>query len=228
MADAIPAFEIPRLQIDESDETFPIRRIYCVGRNYAAHVREMGGDPGREPPFFFMKPADAYVPSGSSLSYPPVTKDLHHEIELVVAIGRNGSNIAEKDALDHVFGYGVGLDMTRRDLQAEAKKLGRPWAMAKGFDESAPMSHLRTAARIGHPDKGEIRLEVNGAVRQQSDLSLQIWNVPETIAYLSRLVTLKAGDLIMTGTPEGVASVAPGDALAGVIEGIGQLQVTYR
>lgn len=206
---------------------FPVRRIWCVGRNYADHAREMGHDPNREPPFFFAKPADTIVPSGSTIAYPPATKDLHHEIELVVALGKGGANIAEADALAHVWGYTVGLDMTRRDLQGEAKKLQRPWEMGKGFDQSAPMGALVPASHIGHPAKGEIGLKVNGTVRQIGDLAQQIWNVPETIAYLSRLVTLGAGDLIMTGTPAGVAAVGPGDVLEGWIDGIGTLKVTY-
>lgn len=206
---------------------FPVRRIWCVGRNYADHAREMGHDPNREPPFFFAKPADTIVASGSTIAYPVATKDLHHEIELVVALGKGGANIAEADALSHVWGYTVGLDMTRRDLQGEAKKLQRPWEMGKGFDQSAPMGALVPASRIGHPAKGEIGLKVNGTVRQVGDLAQQIWNVPETIAYLSRLVTLGAGDLIMTGTPAGVAAVGPGDVLEGWIEGIGEVKVTY-
>jgi fumarylpyruvate hydrolase len=210
---------------------FPVRRIWCVGRNYADHAREMGHDPNREPPFFFAKPADSIVfsglPAGSTIAYPVATKDLHHEIELVVALGKGGANISEADALDHVWGYTVGLDMTRRDLQGEAKKLQRPWEMGKGFDQSAPMGALVPASRIGHPAKGEIGLKVNGVVRQIGDLAQQIWNVPETVSYLSRLVTLGAGDLIMTGTPAGVAAVGPGDVLEGWIAGIGALKVTY-
>jgi fumarylpyruvate hydrolase len=228
----MPQYVIPpapqaALPVAGSDEHFPVRRIWCVGRNYADHAREMGHDPNREPPFFFAKPADTIVASGSTIAYPVATKDLHHEIELVVALGKGGANIAEADALSHVWGYTVGLDMTRRDLQGEAKKLQRPWEMGKGFDQSAPMGALVPAARIGHPAKGEIGLKVNGAIRQVGDLAQQIWNVPETIAYLSRLVTLGAGDLIMTGTPAGVAAVGPGDVLEGWIEGIGEVKVTY-
>lgn len=227
MTMSIPTVDRPALPIEGSGDTFPIRRIYCVGRNYAAHAREFGHDPDREPPFFFMKPADAYVPSGSTIPYPRATKDLHHEIELVVALGKGGTDIAEEEALSHVFGYAVGLDMTRRDLQGEAKKMGRPWEMGKGFDGSAPMSPLRRASEIGHPDKGTIRLSVNGTERQNSDLSLQIWNVPATIAYLSRFMDLKPGDLIMTGTPENVAAVVSGDTLEGAIEGVGEIRLTY-
>jgi fumarylpyruvate hydrolase len=215
------------LPVAGSDGLFPVRRIWCVGRNYADHAREMGHDPNREPPFFFAKPADTIVASGSTIAYPPATKDLHHEIELVVALGKGGVNIPESEALDHVWGYTVGLDMTRRDLQGEAKKLQRPWEMGKGFDQSAPMGALVPAAKIGHPAKGTIGLKVNGAVRQQGDLAQQIWNVQETIAYLSRLVSLGAGDLIMTGTPAGVAAVGPGDVLEGWIDGIGEVKVTY-
>jgi fumarylpyruvate hydrolase len=228
MTMTVPVVQPTILPIEGSSQGFPIRRIYCVGRNYAAHAREMGHDPDREPPFFFMKPADTYVKSGSTIDYPPATKDLHHEIELVVAIGKGGKDIAEDDALSHVFGYGVGLDMTRRDIQGEAKKLGRPWEMAKGFDQSAPMSALKPAAEIGHPAKGEIRLFVNGGERQKGDLDQQIWNVPETIAYLSKLVMLEPGDVIMTGTPDGVAAVVAGDRLEGAVEGIGEVKVAYR
>jgi fumarylpyruvate hydrolase len=205
---------------------FPVRRIFCVGRNYAEHVREMGGDPDREEPFFFTKPSDAVVIKGADTPYPPGTSDLHHEMELVVAIGVGGAGITEADALKHVFGYAAGLDMTRRDLQAAAKKAGRPWDMAKGFDHSAPIGEIAPASRIGHPSAGLIALKVNGAVRQSSDLAKMIWNVPETIAYLSGLVTLQPGDLIMTGTPEGVAAVVRGDVLEGEIAGVGTVRTT--
>lgn len=207
-------------------DPFPVRRIFCVGRNYAAHAREMGHDPDREPPFFFTKPADALVMDGATMPYPLATKDLHHEIELVVAIGTGGTNIAEDKALDHVYGYAVGLDMTRRDLQAEAKKMGRPWDMAKGFDHSAPIAPIHPAAKVGHLSKGEIALEVNGAVRQKADLADLIWSVPETIAYLSGLVELAPGDLIYSGTPEGVAAVVKGDRMVGRIAGLGTLTIT--
>ncbi|RFB79028.1 fumarylacetoacetate hydrolase family protein [Methylovirgula sp. 4M-Z18] len=203
---------------------FPVRRIFCVGRNYAAHVREMGGDPNRETPFFFTKPADALVAGGADMPYPTMTQDLHHEMEMVVAIGQGGRGIAESVALQHVFGYAAGLDMTRRDLQAEAKKHGRPWDMAKGFDHSAPIGDIVPAAIAGHPDQGLIELRVNGNVRQSSDLAKMIWSVPETIAYLSRLVVLAPGDLIFSGTPDGVAAVAKGDVLAGQIAGIGTVR----
>jgi fumarylpyruvate hydrolase len=202
---------------------FPVRRIYCVGRNYAEHAREMGHDPDRELPFYFMKPADALVIQGGDMPYPPVTKDLHHEMELVVAIGTGGKDIAEADALKHVWGYAAGLDMTRRDVQGEAKKAGRPWDMGKGFDRSAPIGEMVPAAGVD-PAKGLIELRVNGAVRQTSDLAKQIWQVPEIIANLSRLVELFPGDLIMTGTPEGVAAVVKGDVLEGTIEGVGTVK----
>lgn len=211
-----------------NSDSFPVHRIYCVGRNYAAHAREMGHDPDREPPFFFCKPADAVVMSGAEIPYPPATKDLHHEIELVAAIGKAGANIAEADALDHVWGYAVGLDMTRRDLQGEAKKMGRPWDTGKGFDNSAPITALRPASEIGHPAQGRIWLKVNDAMRQESDLTHLIWSVPETISYLSGLFTLQPGDLIFTGTPEGVAAVGPGDMLEGGVEGVGELAVRYQ
>jgi fumarylpyruvate hydrolase len=224
---AIPPAPPVVLPIDGTDEVFPVARVFCVGRNYAAHAVEMGHDPDREPPFFFMKPATAIVPNGGRLPFPSATDDLHHEIELVVALGSGGEDIAADDALTRVFGYGVGLDMTRRDLQARAKEMGRPWDMAKGFDRSGPISSLRRAEAIGHPDSGAIRLRINGELRQEGDLAQQIWKVPETIAYLSTLVELRPGDLIMTGTPAGVGRVMPGDVLEGHIDGIGDLRVEY-
>lgn len=202
---------------------FAVRRVYCVGRNYAEHAAEMGHDT-REPPFFFGKPADAIVVGGADIAYPGQTADLHHEIELVVAIGKDGSDIAAGDALDHVYGYAAGLDMTRRDLQALAKKAGRPWDMAKGFDQSAPIGTIEPASTTGHPDKGAITLSVNGVERQRGDLADQIWNVPETIAYLSQFVALRAGDIIMTGTPAGVGAVVRGDVLEGAIAGVGTVR----
>ena len=227
MSYAINFRAIPALPVVESNQTFPVGRIYCVGRNYAEHAREMGHDPEREPPFFFMKPADAIVPNGATLPFPQATKDLHHEIEMVVAIGRDGADIPVAKALDYVFGYGVGLDMTRRDLQGEAKKMGRPWEMGKAFDNSAPCTALKTVAMVGHPAKGAIWLKVNGTIVQKGDLSEMIWNVPETISYLSKLITLKAGDLIMSGTPAGVGPVKAGDKLEGHVDGVGDLTVTY-
>lgn len=224
---AIPPAPPVTLPVDGSDAAFPVLRVFCVGRNYAEHAVEMGHDPDREPPFFFMKPAVAVVPNGGRLPFPPATDDLHHEIEMVVALGDGGAEIGVDDALRHVFGYTVGLDMTRRDLQAQAKEMGRPWDMGKGFDRSAPMSSLRRADEIGHPDTGAIRLRVNGELRQEGDLAQQIWKVPETIAYLSTLVELRPGDLIMTGTPKGVGRVVPGDVLEGEIEGVGELRIEY-
>jgi len=215
---------IPSLGISGETGRFPVHRIYCVGRNYAEHAREMGSDPTREPPFFFMKPADTVLPSGTDFPYPTKSNDVHHEIELVAALKSGGSNISEADALGHVFGYAVGLDMTRRDLQGEAKKTGRPWDTGKGFDLSAPCSDLVRADKVGHPSSGRIWLNVNGEVRQQGDLGDLIWSLPEMIAYLSSLFTLRPGDLIMTGTPAGVAAVKRGDVLEGGVEGIGEIR----
>ncbi len=212
------------LGIEGEAARFPVHRIYCVGRNYAEHAREMGHDPNREPPFFFSKPSDTLVIDGGDFPYPGQSQDVHHEIELVAALGSGGDNIAEADALSHVFGYGVGLDMTRRDLQGEAKKMGRPWDTGKGFEHSAPCSNLKRAAQIGHPSSGRIWLDVNGQTRQQGDLADLIWSIPEMIAYLSTLFTLRAGDLIMTGTPAGVAAVKRGDVLEGGVEGVGTLR----
>ena len=223
---AIAAPPVTTLAIAGADTAFPVARVYCVGRNYAEHSIEMGHDPDREPPFFFMKPADAVVPPGR-LPFPTRTQDLHHEIELVAALAVGGRDIPVDEALDHVFGYAVGLDMTRRDLQAEAKKMGRPWDMAKGFDQSAPTGQIRAVEDIGHPTEGAVWLRINGEPRQEGDLEQQIWTVPETIGYLSTLVTLRPGDLIMTGTPKGVGRVDPGDHLEGHIDGVGDLSVSY-
>lgn len=203
---------------------FPVRRIFCVGRNYAAHAREMGNDPAREPPFFFTKPADVLVTQGGDTPYPSQTSNLHHEIELVVAIGAQGQDISVANALSHVFGYAVGLDLTRRDLQDEAKSTRRPWDMSKGFDASAPISNIVPASQIAVPSSGRITLKVNGSLRQAGDLSEQIWSVPEIISTLSRFVKLAPGDLIFTGTPEGVAAVFTGDLLEGEIESVGTLR----
>ena len=207
---------------------FPVRRIFCVGRNYADHAREMGGDPEREAPFFFAKPADAVLTGNADMAYPAATGELHHEVELVAAIGAGGSDIAAADALAHVWGYAAGLDMTRRDLQAAAKAAGRPWDMAKGFDLSAPIGALVPVAQCGHPRAGRIELRVNGAVRQAGDLGGMIWDVAETVAALSALVRLMPGDLVFTGTPAGVGAVARGDSLAGTIEGVGEVRTTIR
>lgn len=219
----IPPPAISAVPIQGSSAMFPVRRIFCVGRNYAEHAIEMGSDPTREPPFYFTKPADALLINGADMPYPSVTKSLHHEMELVVAIGTGGKNIAVGDALKHVWGYCAGLDMTRRDIQNEAKKTGRPWDMGKGFDLSAPMGALIPAAGFD-PSKGKIELKVNGKVTQTSDLSKLIWSVPEVIANLSELVELAPGDLIMTGTPEGVAAVVRGDELEGFVEGVGEIR----
>ncbi len=213
------------LPIADTDDRFPVRRIYCVGRNYVAHIRETGNDE-REPPFFFQKPADALVPSGGEFPYPSRSDNVHHEIELVVAIGKGGADIPVGQGLDHVFGYGVGLDMTRRDLQGVAKKMRRPWEAGKTFDHAAPCSRIVPASKIGHPAEGAIWLKVNGETRQEADLSDQIWNVQETIAHLSELFELAPGDLIFTGTPAGVGPVARGDGLQGGIEGVGDLEIT--
>jgi fumarylpyruvate hydrolase len=215
----------PAIDVVGLEARFPVRRIWCIGRNYADHAREMGHDPTREPPFFFQKPADAIVPSGATIDFPARTRDLHHEIELVVCIGKSGRDIPVDRALDHVYGYALGLDMTRRDLQAEAKKLQRPWELGKSFDQSCPISAVQPASRIGHPAAGAIELRVNGVVRQSGDLNQQIWQVGEAIAYLSRYVALEPGDLIMTGTPAGVAAVRRGDVLLGHVDGIGELEV---
>lgn len=222
---AIPAPPVAAIAVLGGDP-FPVRRIYCVGRNYAAHAREMGHDPDREEPFFFMKPADAVVPSGSVVAYPPKTKNYQHEIEMVVALGKGGCDVPVERALDLVYGYAVGLDMTRRDLQGEAKKLGRPWDMGKGFDRSAPCAPISPAAKVGHIAKGAIWLKVNGEIRQKSDLAMLIWSIPETISYLSGFVELGAGDLIYSGTPEGVAAVVKGDTLEGHVDGLSDLKIT--
>jgi fumarylpyruvate hydrolase len=211
---------LPSLPVAGDTRRFAVNRIYCVGRNYADHAREMGHDPDREPPFFFMKPASAIVTDGADMQYPSLSNDVHHEIEMVVAIGKGGANIAADKALEHVYGYGVGLDMTRRDLQGEAKKMGRPWDTGKAFDQSAPCSALVPVAQCGHPAQGNVRLMVNGEVRQEGDLNQLIWNVPDTIAYLSTLFTLQPGDLIFSGTPAGVGPIKKGDVLEGEVVGL--------
>jgi fumarylpyruvate hydrolase len=213
------------LAVEGSDQRFPVGRIFCIGRNYAAHAVEMGHDPNREPPFFFMKPPTAVV-TGGVFPYPSYSDDVHHEVEMIVALGKGGSNISVDSALDCVFGYGVGIDMTLRDIQAEAKKLARPWEVAKGFDGSAPCSALIPAARIGHPDRGAISLSVNGEKKQDGNLDQMIWKVPEIIATLSRFFALLPGDLIMSGTPAGVGQVRPGDRITAVIDPVTTLSVT--
>ena len=216
----------PSVEIAGASTRFPVHRIYCVGRNYAAHAREMGADPAREPPFFFSKPADAVVPNGAPVPYPPRTASLHHEIELVVAIGEGGRNIPVASALAHVFGYAVGNDLTRRDLQAAAKAQGQPWDTSKGFDHSAPITAIRRVADVGHPSRGAIWLEVNGQPRQRADLCEMIWSVPEIVSELSTLYELKPGDLVFTGTPAGVGPLVRGDSLVGGIEGLDTLRTT--
>ena len=220
-----PVYGLP---VAGSNEQFPVNRIFCVGRNYAAHAREMGKDPDRDPPFFFMKPANATVVAGTqetTIPYPPKTNNFHHEIELVVAIGKGGADIAVEDALEHVYGYGVGLDMTRRDVQLEARDKGRPWEFGKSFAKSAPMGPIYPVSEVGHIAEGEIAITVNGEDRQRSDVSKLIWSVAESIAYLSEYETLEPGDIIMTGTPEGVNSVKPGDLMVGTIAGLGEIRV---
>lgn len=223
-----PPHLVPAVPIAGRNESFPVHRIYCVGRNYAEHAKEMGGT-GREAPFFFMKPADAVLPvpyeTVGEMPYPGMTSDLHHEIELVIAIGRQGSNIAAADAPAHIWGYAIGLDMTRRDLQAESKKQGRPWDTAKGFDGSAPIAPIHPLTETGALTRAAIRLDVNGVTRQQGDIEQLIWNTSEVIEHLSKYYMLQAGDLIFTGTPAGVAAVKPGDLLEGEIEGLGQLKL---
>ncbi|MDH3596487.1 MAG: fumarylacetoacetate hydrolase family protein [Rhodospirillales bacterium] len=225
MTYVVPFPEAPSLEVVGEGGRFPVRRIFCVGRNYAAHAREMGKDPDREPPFFFMKPAEAIVPSGAKLPYPPFTQDLHHEIELVAAIGREGAEIAESAALDYVYGYAVGIDLTCRDLQAEAKKMGRPWEVAKGFDRSAPCGAVQPASAIGHPASGPIWLRVGDEPKQSGDLSELIWPVPALISILSRTFRLLPGDLIFTGTPAGVGPLARGDHVTGGVEGVGTVEI---
>ena len=219
----------PFLTIFGSEQLFPLRRVFCVGRNYAAHAREMGADPSREPPFFFCKPTDGVVPAlrtgATVIAYPPQTNDLHHEVEMVVAIGKAGAAIEPTQALNHVWGYGLGLDLTRRDIQAGLKAKDHPWEMGKAFDQCAPVSALTPVSTAGHPARGVLRLEVNGIVRQEGDLADMIWSVAETIAHLSRYVALAPGDLIFTGTPEGVGPIVRGDELRGSLAGLAPLHV---
>ncbi len=215
---------VPVLPVEGAAGVFPVHRIFCIGRNYAAHAVEMGHDPDKEPPFFFLKHAGAVIADGT-FPYPPETSDVHHEVEMVVALAKGGKDIPVGQALEHVYGYGIGLDMTRRDLQAEAKKLGRPWEVAKSFEGSAPCGPLVPASRIGHPDRGRVLLKVNGEVRQDGDLNQMIWKVPEMISVLSRFFGLRPGDLIMSGTPSGVGAVRRGDIMEASIEGVGSLSV---
>jgi len=215
----------PYVPVRGTEARFPVHRIYCVGQNYADHAIEMGGDPTRNPPFFFQKNPDNLVIDGGNFPYPPKTEDVHHEIELVVALKTGGKDIAVETALDHVFGYAVGIDMTRRDLQAVAKKAGRPWEVAKAFEHSAPCSAIVPASEIGHPESCEFSLKIKGKPRQSGDLNQMIWKVAETISYLSSLFELQPGDLIYTGTPAGVGAVQRGDVLEGAVSGIGSIIV---
>jgi len=229
MAYVIPTPPVHALPVAGSDDLFPVRRVYCVGRNYAAHAREMGGDPTREPPFFFMKPSDALqvVPEAETVDhpYPPKTQNYHFEVELVVAIAKGGRDIPVDEALDHVFGYAVGLDMTRRDLQDEAKQLRRSWELGKAADLSGPVGPIHPAAKLGHPAGGSISLSVDGAVKQKGDLSDMIWSVAEQIAYLSSYFELAPGDVIFSGTPDGVGAVARGQTMVAAIEGLGEIRL---
>ena len=214
----------PAVSVVDREEFFPVHRIYCVGRNYGDHVKEMGGDPKQEPPVFFSKPATALVLENQDVNYPQATTDLHHEVELVIALGGGGKDIAVESALECVYGYAVGIDFTRRDLQTIAKNSGRPWDVAKGFDQSAPISSIRPSAESGHPVDAQISLKINDEIRQQSNINEMIWSVPEIIAELSKYFEMKPGDLIYTGTPAGVAAVVVGDKLSAAIEGIGELE----
>lgn len=218
----------PSVAIAGRSERFPVRRVFCVGRNYAAHAIEMGGDPDREPPFFFAKPADAVVDSGATIPYPPDTENFHHEAELVVAIGKAGRDISVDDASGHVWGYAAGNDLTRRDLQQVAKETRRPWAMAKGFDRSAPIGPLHAVTDVGHPERGAIQCLVNGEARQDANLNEMIWKVPEIVSFLSRSVTIAPGDLILTGTPAGVGPLRPGDTCVVSIEGLTEVSTSVE
>lgn len=225
LAYVIPPPPVPALPVLGANGLFPVNRIFCLGRNYAEHAREMGGNPERELPFFFMKPGNALLPEGRDFPYPSQSENVHYEFELVVAIGTGGAEIRKDAALNHVFGYAAGLDMTRRDLQQQAAKISRPWEVGKAFDHSAPCSPVVPASRVGHPSKGAIWLELNGKRVQSSDLSALIWSVPEIIAELSRFFALAPGDLIFTGTPAGVGPVHRGDVLHGKIENVAELTV---
>ncbi|MGH6809404.1 MAG: fumarylacetoacetate hydrolase family protein [Ensifer adhaerens] len=226
MQTVIPLSPPVLLPIAGSLVGFPVRRVYCVGRNYAAHAIEMGHDPDREPPFFFQKNPDNLLVADKAFPYPPRTTDVHHEVEMVVALKSGGSDIPVEQALDCVYGYAVGIDFTRRDLQAEAKKAGKPWAAAKAFEHSAPVSEIVPVEAIGHPANGNIWLKVNGELRQHGDLDQMIWKIPEVISELSRLFTLAPGDIIMTGTPSGVGPVVRGDTVTCGVDGVAALAVT--
>ena len=229
MTIAPPVWEVPAVPVAGGADRFPVRHIYCVGRNYAEHAKEMGGDASKEPPFFFTKPADAVVPvvppAVGTIAYPLATKNYHHEIELVVAIGSRGVKVAAEHALGLVWGYAVGLDMTRRDLQNDMREKKRPWDIGKSFAQAAPIAPIHPVAQTGHLAKGAIRLDVNGARRQQGDLADMIWAVPHTIAFLSTYYELLPGDLIFSGTPSGVAAVVAGDRLDGHIDGLTPLSI---
>lgn len=227
MSHVFPPPPTPSVAVAGDARRFPVRRIFCVALNYADHAREMGKDPGAEPPFFFTKPADAVVAGGETIPFPGLTQNLHHEIELVAALQSGGADIAPGRALDCVYGYAAGIDLTRRDMQTAARNAGRPWDMSKGFDNSAPIGAIRKAADIGHPARGRIALSVNGAIRQQSDLSDMIWSLPQIIAAISTYVALAPGDLIFTGTPSGVGALQPGDTAEGEIAGVGTVRVTF-
>lgn len=224
MGYAISLPPVPALPINGSDDLFPVRRVYCIGRNYAAHAIEMGHDPDREPPFFFQKNPDNLDTSGT-FPYPVKSEDVHHEIEMAVALKSGGANIPIETALEHVFGYAISLDMTRRDLQAVAKKAGRPWDIAKAFEHSAPIGPLHPVAAVGHPSEGEIELLINGERRQHGNLNQMIWKTAEMISYLSDYFTLAAGDVILTGTPSGVGPVVKGDTMEAKVEGLGALSI---
>ncbi len=224
MSYVFPAPPVPAVAVAGSTDRLPVRRIFCVGRNYAAHAREMGKDPDRDPPFFFTKPADAVVESGETVAYPPETGNFHYEAELVVVIGIGGRNISEADALEHVWGYAAGNDLTRRDLQLAARDKGRPWDFGKAFDRSAVIGPVHPVSEVGHPARGAIRLTVNGEIRQDADLAELIWTVPEIISILSHSIALAPGDLIMTGTPAGVGPLVPGDTCVVSIEGLGEVR----
>lgn len=216
---------MPKLPVEGDDRLFPVRRVYCVGRNYAAHAREMGNDPDREDPFFFIKPRDCVVQDGSKIPYPPMTNDLHHEIELVVAIGQECVDLEPAAVPERIYGYAVGIDLTRRDLQAEAKAMRRPWDTGKGFNNAAPCSRVRSVEEIGHPEAGRIWLSVNGELRQEGDINQLIWSVTELTATLSRYFKLMPGDLIFTGTPSGVGPISKGDKVEGGVEGVAELSI---
>jgi fumarylpyruvate hydrolase len=222
---AIEMFDLPAVPVVGADAFYPVRRIYCVGRNYAEHTREMGFDPDREPPFFFAKPADA-ITQDPTLPYPQKTQNYAYEIEVVAAIGKGGRNIPVASALDHIFGYGIGLDMTRRDLQLAAREKGRPWELGKGFDQAAPVSALYPVETIGHPNNNAIWLKVNGEIKQNSNTAKMIWSIAEQVSFLSEYFTLQPGDLIMTGTPAGVGPVKPGDVIEAGVDGITTMKVT--